>query len=373
MDNIQKADMEKLVSKTTTVKIIIFIMILMVILSVAIYVYFKSRFVTTRCNNIDNLYEDFGKIRSLDPQDPNVNGFLLRDFYVKTAYNCCAIGEFKNSFVSDCILKQVIRQGVRCLDFEIYSIDNSPVIAVSTQDDDYFIKESFNYVKFSDAMRIVNDYCFSGSNCPNPNDPVILHFRIKSNNDKMYSTMTDILLDKLQTRLLGNEYNNENHGENLGGLPINNFMGKVIIIVDRINNKYEKTTLDEYVNQASNSAFMRALRNYDVVYSPDTSELTEYNRKNMTLTMPDISSSVNNVKSQLHMNYGCQLVAMSYQNYDEQLEYYETFFGKKGHAFVLKPKPLRYVPVVIKKPNDQKKELSYANRNVNADYYGFTI
>ncbi len=270
-------------------------------------------------------------------------------------------------------MKQVIRQGVRCLDFEIYSINNSPVIAVSTQDDDYFIKESFNYVKFSDAMRIVNDYCFSGSNCPNPNDPVILHFRIKSNNDKMYNTMTDILLDKLQTRLLGNEYNNENHGENLGGLPINNFMGKVVIMVDRINNKYEKTKLDEYVNQASNSAFMRALRNYDVVYSPDTSELTEYNRKNMTLTMPDISSSVNNVKAQLHMKYGCQLIAMSYQNYDEQLQYYETFFGKKGHAFVLKPKPLRYVPVVIKKPTDQKKELSYANRNVNADYYGFTI
>lgn len=372
MDSVQNAKVDELIAKTGGIKMILFIMILMIVLTTALYVYNKSRFTNTQCDNIKTLYEDLGHVRSLDPGDPNVDGFLLRDFYVKTAYNCCALGSFKNSFVNECILKQVIRQGVRCLDFEIYSVDDAPVIAVSTQKD-YNVKESFNYVKFGTAMQIVNDYCFSGSNCPNPKDPIMLHFRIKSNNGKMYEAMTDILLEKLKGRLLGNEFNNENHGENMCSEPINKFMGKVIIIVDKTNNKYETTKLDEYVNIASNSVFMRALRDYDVTFTPDHKELTAFNRKHMTFTMPDMSSDVSNVKSTLHMKYGCQMVGMSYQNYDEQLQYYETFFGTKGHAFVLKPKPLRYIPVTIPVPKPQDKKVSYANRKVSGDFYGFNV
>tara|TARA_Y100000992_G_scaffold49159_1_gene28771 strand:- start:698 stop:1816 length:1119 start_codon:yes stop_codon:yes gene_type:complete len=372
MDAIQNAKVDELVAKTGGVKMIFIIMILMLILSTALYIYTKSRFVSKQCDNITSLYEDLGHVRSLDPSDPNVDGFLLRDFYIKTAYNSCALGSFKNSFVSECILKQVIRQGARCLDFEIYSINDQPVVAVSTQED-FNIKESFNYIKFSEAMRIVNDYCFSGSNCPNPKDPVLLHFRIKSTNNKMYKNMTDILLEKLKERLLGNEYNNENHGENLGAVEINKVMEKIIIIVDKTNNFYEHTELDEYVNIASNSIFMRALRDYDVKYTPDHKELTEFNRKHMTFTMPDMSSNIDNMKSTIHMQYGCQMIGMSYQKYDDNLQFYESFFGRKGHAFVLKPKALRYIPVTIDEPKPQDKRVSYANRNVSADYYGFTI
>jgi hypothetical protein len=372
MDAIQNAKVDEIIAKTGGVKMILVIMILMLVLTTALYIYTKSRFVNKQCDNIKTLYEDMGRLRSIDPTDPNVDGFLLRDFYIKTAYNCCGLGPFKNSFVNECILKQAIRQGARCLDFEIYSINDQPVIAVSTQDD-FNIKESFNYVKFSDAMRVVKDYCFSGSNCPNPKDPLILHFRIKSNNKKMYKNMTDTLLDKLKERLLGNEYNNENHGDNLGSVEINKFMEKIVIIVDKTNNKYEQTELDEYVNIASNSIFMRGLRDYDVKFTPDHKELTEFNRKHMTFTMPDMSSDITNMKSTLHMKYGCQMIGMSYQKYDENLEFYETFFATKGHAFVLKPKPLRYVPVTVPEPKPQDKRVSYANRKVDADFYGFTI
>ena len=42
----------------------------------------------------------------------------------------------------------------------------------------------YNKVDFSEALQIVNNYAFSGGSCPNPNDPIILHFRISSNNEK---------------------------------------------------------------------------------------------------------------------------------------------------------------------------------------------
>ena len=83
----------------------------------------------------------------------------MRDYYIKTAYNCCALGEFKNTFVSLCALKEVIRQGVRCLDFEVYSINNDPVIAVSSLSD-YNIKESYNSLAFEKVMETIRTCLF---------------------------------------------------------------------------------------------------------------------------------------------------------------------------------------------------------------------
>jgi len=46
------------------------------------------------------------------------------------------------------------------------------------------VKETYNYVSLPDALQIINNNAFSGGSCPNPNDPLILHFRIQSNNEK---------------------------------------------------------------------------------------------------------------------------------------------------------------------------------------------
>ena len=52
----------------------------------------------------------------------------LYDYYIKTAYNACAGGSYKNDFVNICNLKAILKQGVRCLDFEIYSVDDKPPV-----------------------------------------------------------------------------------------------------------------------------------------------------------------------------------------------------------------------------------------------------
>ena len=93
----------------------------------------------------------------------------------------------------------------------------------------------------------------------------------------------------------------------------------------------------------------------------------------MTLSMPDLSVIDANVPASLHMKYGCQMVGMCYQNYDNNLEFYESFFAENGHAFVLKPENLRYVQVTIPAPTTQDPKLSYANRPVKSDYYSFNI
>ena len=84
----------------------------------------------------------------------------LLNYNIKTAYNCCAVNTFKNSWVSECALIHCIKVGARCLDFEIYSMNDSPVIGFSSRENNLNIKESFNKIDLHKAMNIINNKAF---------------------------------------------------------------------------------------------------------------------------------------------------------------------------------------------------------------------
>ena len=127
--------------------------ILMVMIS---YVIYLTRLEGSECNYMNTLYPSVdGNLRPINTADPDCKGNLF-DYYIKTAYNACSGGSYKNDFVDICNLKAVIKQGVRCLDFEIYSVNDQPVVATSTSDD-YFVKETFNTVSFGDIINTINN------------------------------------------------------------------------------------------------------------------------------------------------------------------------------------------------------------------------
>ena len=343
------------------------------LMSLGLILYTRNKMVLGKnnCDKIKTMYSSFPTISSFNINDSSYQ-YKLRDYYIKTAYNCCCSGQFKNDWVDECALKACIAQGARVLDFEIYSLDDEPVIATSTVDN-YNIKQTYNDIHLKKALQIVNNYAFSGGSCPNPNDPLILHFRISSNNEKVYKKMADTIYSTIGPKLLGKEYSYDYDGKNLGSEPLTNFVGKIIISVDRSNPVYETTPLKEYVNIASNSVFLRGAREYDVKYTPDSNELIDYNKKNMSFTMPDLSVSNNNVSAALNFSYGCQWVGMCFQNFDSNMEYYSLFFDKVGHAFVLKPENLRFVPATIPNPKPQSPENSYTTRTTKTDYYSLSV
>ena len=312
------------------------------------------------CKALDKLYDESPPISSLNPQSKQ-GQFLLRDYYVKTAYNCCAGGSFKNDFVNVCALKKCIQQGARCLDFEIYDMHGKPAIGFSTLDSNN-IKESFNSIPFETAMQTVANMGFSSAATACSADPLILHFRIMSGHKEIFDQMAEVLYRTLEKRMLGNKYSYENYGHNLGAVEIQKLMGKVIIIVDRTNPLLTKTSLDEYTNMCSNAMQMRALRFSQVKYSHDTHELTEFNKQHMTIVLPDLGTTPENPVSTLCMAYGCQFVAMCFQNFDANVEYNALFFDQAGSAFALKPDHLRYVPLTIPTPIKNPPHLSYAPR-----------
>uniref|UniRef100_A0A6C0KPD4 phosphoinositide phospholipase C n=1 Tax=viral metagenome TaxID=1070528 RepID=A0A6C0KPD4_9ZZZZ len=356
--------------ESTAVFLITCITLLIILISFLCYFYY-SRLRNKECNNMKTIYGDLnGKIRSVD--DTDQFNYTFKDYYIKSAYNCCSGGNYKNDYVDTCNLKYLLKQGVRGLDFEIYSMNDGPVVATSTSDS-YYVKETFNYINFVDVMNIIRDYAFSTSTAPNSRDPIIIHLRIKSANQKMYQNFAK-LLEQYDSILLSKDYDSENNGKNFGNVPLKNLYGKVIIIVDRSNISFlECQEFYRFVNMTSNSVFMRALHYYDIKFTPDMNELIEFNKQNMTIGMPDKGSNPENPSSLIMREMGCQLLAMRYQKIDVNVEENDLFFDENGYAFVLKPENLRYIPVTIPMPPPQNPELSYATKTVSSDFYSFNI
>ena len=361
----------KEMKESTFILLIVVVTLLIIVISILYYFYYRS-LKKRECKDMNANYGDLRTtITSIDTSLTDY-GHTFKDYYIKTAYNCCSGGNYKNDYVDTCILKDILKQGVRGLDFEIFSIENEPVVATSTSDS-YYIKETFNYINFSDIMAIIRDYAFASSTSPNPLDPIIIHLRIKSTNQDMYNRFAEILKG-YNTLMLGETYSYECQGTNMGNVKLSELMGKVVIIVDRSNTSFlECPEFYEYVNMTSNSVFMRALHYYDIKYTPDMTELIDFNKQNMTIGMPDKGTNPENPSAIVMREMGCQLIGMRYPYIDTNIEENNSFFDENGHAFVLKPEKLRYIPVTIDLPPPQKPKLSYATRTVQSDFYKFNI
>jgi len=359
--------------KSPTMMNLVLVMASFMIILIGMGFYFYYNGLKTRgLNEMNAIHGTLdGKITSVD--NTRSQEYALRDFYIKTAYNCCSVGSYKNDYVDIQVLKNLLKQGVRGLDFEIYSIDNQPIVATSTSDS-YYVKETFNYLPFNDAMTVIRDYAFSSSTAPNIRDPIIIHLRIKSNNLDMYKNLA-LLLKGYDSILLGKEYDSEYQGQNFGAVPISKLLGKVVIIVEKNNTTYlECPEFYKFINMTSNSVFMKAIHYNDIASMQIVAdELIEYNKQNMTICMPDPGSNPPNPYFNALTTTGCQLLAMKYTTIDANLDINDAFFDDHGSAFVLKPENLRYIPVTIPLPPQQDPNLAYATQTVQSDFYKFDI
>jgi hypothetical protein len=304
------------------------------------YMIYMSRLQSSECTYMNSLYPSVdGDLRPITSNDSDCSGNLF-DYYIKTAYNACSGGSYTDDYVDICVLKSIIKQGVRCLDFEVYSIDNKPVVATSTTDN-YHVKETFNSVNFATVMDTIRNYAFSGGTCPNPTDPILIHLRFKSNNQKMYSKLADIF-ESNNDIMLGPDYSYESNGKNLGKVPLLSLKNKVILIVDKTNTAFlENKDFLEYVNLTSNSIFIREYDFNDIENNDDLNELTTFNKGGMTIVLPNKGSNPDNPDGKLCRETGCQMVAMRYQLSDKNLKEEILFFDRATYAFALKPANLR--------------------------------
>jgi hypothetical protein len=301
----------------------------------------------------------------------------LRDYYIKSSYNSCSTGQFQNDWVNLCALENVIKQGCRCLDFEVYEVDGKAVVATSNSTK-FTEKGTYNSLSIDSVIKTISEkavtYSMSSEYCPNPFDPLFLHFRIKTNKIEVYDEIADALVTYLDSKLLSNEHSYENKGKNLGSEPLSSLLGKVIIMVDKIeSNHIRATKMEELVNIMGNSAFLHSLSYNDIIHTPDMDEMIDFNKKNMTIGYPNLSYQSKNYNSSIMMQYGVQMPAMCFQTNDSFLTAYNTLFEQTGYAFLLKPLKLRYVPVTVEEAPPIDPNLSYGYKEHKTNYYNFNL
>ena len=307
-------------------------------------------------------------ITSINPEDSQ-SRFKFRDYYIKAAYNAFNPDKFKNSTVSMDACLYVLARGCRFIDFEVFSVDNQPVIAASSVNS-FNYKEMYNHIPVSDALEVLGSYAFSGSKCPNPGDPFIIHMRMMSRNITMYDNLAKIITQSksVARNLLGPKYGREYQTKDLGNENLSDFRGKVILMVDGTNPVYRKTKLFELINMSSNTMFLSKYTYFGVKNIGDPQAFKDANKKNMCLVIPDKGGRPINDGHNGPFTWGCQIAAMCFQEEarDEKLKAYEDKFASVGYAFILKPADLRYVPITIAPPAPPNPKASMESRPAEA-------
>ena len=307
-------------------------------------------------------------LTSINPQDSQ-SRFKLRDYYIKAAYNAFNPDKFKNSTVSMDACLYTLARGCRFIDFEVFSVDNQPVIASSSVNS-FNYKETYNHIPVSDAFEVLGSYAFSGAKCPNPGDPFIIHMRIMSRNVTMYDNLAKVIAGSktVARNLLGPKYGREYQTKDLGNENLADFKGKIILMVDGTNPIYRKTKLFELINMSSNTMFLSKYTYFGVKNVGDPQAFKDANKKNMCLVVPDKGGRPVNDGHNGPFTWGCQIAAMCFQEEarDEKLKAYEDKFASVGYAFILKPEDLRYVPITIAPPAPPNPKASMESRPAEA-------
>ena len=278
------------------------------------------------------------------PSSPPEFNYSLASYYVMTASDCCL--DPSNKTVSIDALKNVISKGARCLDFQVFSVNNTPVVSYSSSNDNFYFVNVTNTIPFSDVMKTIATYAFQDATCSNFSDPLFIHLRVKSNNQSMFSGLTTILSSYVNY-MLPSQYNyNSIDPINIPGMSLPFLKNKIIIIIDNTYPSILKyNPIIEYVNIISNKTFCQTMHYTDYKNTPDINQLINFNKTALSIVLPDNTSSITPYPENVPLSKtnpgGVQMAGISFQ-YNNANDI--SFFTNTKYAFVLKPENLRSTP-----------------------------
>tara|TARA_B110000014_G_C20112484_1_gene586400 strand:- start:619 stop:2253 length:1635 start_codon:yes stop_codon:yes gene_type:complete len=276
---------------------------------------------------------------------------IFKNYYVKSSYNSCCADGYKNNWVDIRALEKCIKQGARFLDFEVYSLDFQPIVAASTANN-YNIKETYNYEYLSRVFETLHNLAFDENQTQCYNDPMIIHLRLMTENNKIYDMIAgyiDSHLNQKNNYLLDstNTIGNINYDpKNIINAKLETFAKKFIIIAYQSDSVLLNSKLKDKVNLRSGSSYCRLLRYQSIISAGESYELLISETKDKyTIVLPDLENSLENYDYYKALTNGCQIMAMKFQNMDDNLIKYNDYFMSNeagGYSFVLKPHNLLY-------------------------------
>lgn len=316
--------------------------------------------------------------------------FKLKDYYVKTAYNACCTGRFKNDYIDLKALENCDKNGIRALDFEIYSLNDEPIVGASSNND-YYYKETYNHINLSEAMRKVNDTFINEDKSEYHDYPLFLFFRINYGGNNLnskslnkdenyetklknfYNTIHNVLksafgddnYDKfysIQNPMLQQNANNDqfnifdydNKASMISSIDIQDTRNTIFLFISTNDNNHDilkGSELQKLTDIIIDNNSMSSYR-YNDLEGSNAVIMSNKNKQSLSICLPSLSSSNRNYNPTRPITLGIQFIAMNYQNRDDNLVKYNSLFELSGcnangttNTVPLLKKPNKYIEV----------------------------
>lgn len=290
-----------------------------------------------------------------------------------------------------------LKAGARVLQLDIYSDQlSNPVIR-----DAHPMPVYGTPLEFLKVLQLINRYAWLN----NRDYPLVLIFNIHTNNrttfQKIATQLSTVFKDKFPNKKYS--YAGRDGAFPFGKIPIRELLGKIAILVDKyplIENLNELVVgeINGERNEIVVKPYTASMEQYGGLSSTsvDLKALTDFNKFSITIVDSEgtagkleddnilrtvFTQNVRNPKSDLFnappadcWKYGCQIVLMNYQLFDEKMKTYSQTFAKAKGGLILKPANLRYIPQPPPKLVAQNKEASYAPETIEQKgWYKFDI
>lgn len=368
MKELQKKIFDRLSSKQSLARNLIYLIIAIIVVLLTSYILNKIALKDESCNEMkktltgsdyepSDLGSEFTANEKYNDDDPIVkeesywNGepVMLRNYNIKSSYNSCCANLYKNGWVSECALREVITQGCRFLDFEVYSYKGKPVVGVSTKVNDYYMKECYNYIPIGNVFDTIKNRAFTENDCAGTNkQPLIINLRFKTNNKDVLDDVAKSLKNSFNNELLNSCDSIYNYRstvipepdpgyDNFGTVGMDRIKGKVILFTDLTDDiLLETNKLKNIINMSSKSIERPNLKVYRYTeISGKTKAETDW-KNNMIICFPDLSNMCQRMDHKINEdnNLGIQLFANCFQSKSDELKAYIKYFNDVKSAFV---------------------------------------
>lgn len=172
------------------------------------------------------------------PQTLKLNQYCIKSS-LNSAYNVASRNIDCDPENGGGMLKIVLQRGVRFLDFEVFSVDEKPIVGYSSSyDPTNTINEASNHPKKDNFIHLNHIFKFILSNKPiNITDPLFIQLRIKTQKTELYSIIADYIHHNFDGALYPK-------GKITEDTLLSDLKNKIIIVVDTINSNASYSNLD---------------------------------------------------------------------------------------------------------------------------------
>lgn len=295
--------------------------------------------------------------------------FSLTNFYISTANACGIFLPGEDGVASEYAARAVVAGGARAFVFDIWPDltpggDYAPILQI-VESGSLWRRISLNSVPFVKVIKTIIHEIFESS-LPGYNDVAVFYLRFRGNpKPQTFDGVLRALQACVEPYRLDASFNNcrgqKGDTNRLFSTPISELFKKVIIVS---NNVARGHGLNDYINIGPDDGVKVEWGVNEAAGLNDQAKQKAINdiQQNLAFVAPfseDKKAETNNWNQEESMKLGIQYIAMNFLQSppSESLTTYLSTAKFGRSSYLLKPEPLRYIPMYLtnpKSPEDPK-------------------